>query len=922
MADSFDPYYRWLGIPPEYQPPDHYRLLGIVRFESEAEVIANAADARMSHLRVFQAGKHSKLSQKLLNEVAAAKICLLTPERKAAYDVQLAAGGPQAATAPSGPAVPQGEVRSAPPPLPGPRPMPQPAASAAPQPAAAAPASRSAPMPAVVVATDQPAVVVRDAPVAARRASGPSSTRNLALTIVSIGVSLVLVLIGAMVLSSQLGQKQSTAALDADRDEESSWDADLSGGTPLDDATARQDTNDRDGASRENENPGADGTDTPGRDESPAGDRGAESEGTEAPMDSREPEPGDEKPEGQPGPGPKGDEERRPSENVNTRAPRPPESELETARRLVDEQFQLAGSRAPSESIALADRLYRAAREEGMPPAEKYALLERAADQAIEGGDARRVMAAVEALGRAFEIDAPAARHTALWRFAERADDSVRREGFVEQSLALIDELTDRGDYEEARALASKALELCRQTPPVALRGAAEDQSAWLAEALRRRAEREAAEPTLADSPDDARAHLAAGIWRCFFRDDWDGGAVHLSKGGDEGLRQLASLEIDRPADADGRAGLADRWWELAESAEEPQRAWYRRRAAQWYLRALPDATGLTQAKMLKRLGDAAAGLKRTARDARLAVQIHEALLSDSTIGAEQRAAIQEQLAAWSRLAAPPDHTWSPGTEAASAGAPGAPEVEELLRSAASLIAARSHEAARDKLTEAIRQDPEDIRASLTIGLIDALREGDFDAAENRFNGCLRKRPEDVASLNNRALTEVRMKQLRRAVRDWEKAVEQAPECPEVLHNLRRCKYLHERNVLALDAATLKAIDEVTARADASRFSFNSGVHWKYMAAKASASGVTGWPGSESLEDRACVVCNGLGHVDCPNRNCRKGSVRVMQTRVVGRNPVTGAKITETVPVPVPCRTCRGQGRVPCKACVRGEGRY
>ena len=29
MAANFDPYYKWLGIPPEEQPPNHYRLLGI-----------------------------------------------------------------------------------------------------------------------------------------------------------------------------------------------------------------------------------------------------------------------------------------------------------------------------------------------------------------------------------------------------------------------------------------------------------------------------------------------------------------------------------------------------------------------------------------------------------------------------------------------------------------------------------------------------------------------------------------------------------------------------------------------------------------------------------------------------------------------------------------------------------------------------
>jgi formylglycine-generating enzyme required for sulfatase activity/serine/threonine protein kinase len=89
MSDKFDPYYEWLGIPPREQPPHHYRLLGIDIFEGNTTVIANAADQRMAHLRTFQAGKHSQDSQRLLNEVAKARVCLLKAEKKATYDQEL-----------------------------------------------------------------------------------------------------------------------------------------------------------------------------------------------------------------------------------------------------------------------------------------------------------------------------------------------------------------------------------------------------------------------------------------------------------------------------------------------------------------------------------------------------------------------------------------------------------------------------------------------------------------------------------------------------------------------------------------------------------------------------------------------------------------------------------------------------------------
>src|SRR5215475_13156304 len=89
MPDAFDPYYELLGIRPEEQPPHHYRLLGVALFETNAGVIGNAAARQMSYVRSFGAGEHQDALQKLLNELAAAKLCLLKPAEKAAYDQQL-----------------------------------------------------------------------------------------------------------------------------------------------------------------------------------------------------------------------------------------------------------------------------------------------------------------------------------------------------------------------------------------------------------------------------------------------------------------------------------------------------------------------------------------------------------------------------------------------------------------------------------------------------------------------------------------------------------------------------------------------------------------------------------------------------------------------------------------------------------------
>lgn len=86
---TFDPYAEWLGIPPAEQPPDYYRLLGLARFETDTAKIAAAADARMNLLRNVQTGPRGLIAQQVMNEVAAARVCLLSSERKSKYDQEL-----------------------------------------------------------------------------------------------------------------------------------------------------------------------------------------------------------------------------------------------------------------------------------------------------------------------------------------------------------------------------------------------------------------------------------------------------------------------------------------------------------------------------------------------------------------------------------------------------------------------------------------------------------------------------------------------------------------------------------------------------------------------------------------------------------------------------------------------------------------
>ena len=65
--------------------------MSVPKFESDADVIDSAAERQTVYLRTFETGPEVELAERLLNEISAARICLLKPEEKAKYDQQLQA---------------------------------------------------------------------------------------------------------------------------------------------------------------------------------------------------------------------------------------------------------------------------------------------------------------------------------------------------------------------------------------------------------------------------------------------------------------------------------------------------------------------------------------------------------------------------------------------------------------------------------------------------------------------------------------------------------------------------------------------------------------------------------------------------------------------------------------------------------------
>ncbi|HUY36213.1 MAG TPA: formylglycine-generating enzyme family protein [Pirellulales bacterium] len=216
MHESFDPYRKWLGIRSPERPLNHYQLLGLEAFEDDLETISNAAEQRMVFVRTLALSQYADLTQRVLNELAAAKVSLLNPDKKIAYDKQLRAR--EAAAPPPPVATPQR------PPVSPHRPMvsPPPASARLPPPARIAPTRIAPPgiapprpaadfdpaplprLPDLPPWSGAPAVRHRPSSIAARRTRGRNAPMGLWGFAAFGGLLAVIVLVGVITVVTAL----------------------------------------------------------------------------------------------------------------------------------------------------------------------------------------------------------------------------------------------------------------------------------------------------------------------------------------------------------------------------------------------------------------------------------------------------------------------------------------------------------------------------------------------------------------------------------------------------------------------------------------------------------------------------------------------------------------------------------------------
>ncbi len=655
MPPQFDPYYKWLGIPPAEQPPNHYRLLGLTLYEADGDVISSAADARMIHLRSFQTGQYSNESQKLLNEVAAARICLLKPEKKAAYDTAL-----RQRLQPAAAALPAVQIPTPQRPV---AQLPHAQLPFSPTAAfhAAAPMPAAAPTAAAPVPTEETAVPQAAAEGAAdaldftggraprvKKSSAQKSSAPPIALYVGPAVGIVAVIVAIAIFNSQNGGSDSpTGDLTQNPIDERPQ-------PPREKPPADKKTPDlikRPGTPNGN-TPPIIGPNPPSR----TGPNTGQPNGSNRPSPAtnngfqpgtgqfNNPTPSNPPPSGDtltptpdtPSPSPTSDSTptipeptARPNKPIQTEPspalvdnPFVPANKDRTAIPAGDaQQKQLAKlhdilkddfalAKSPDEKLKLARRLVQLAQETKDDPPMAYVMATQGLDLAGRQGDPRIAADAVKLLTEQYDVDNADVISKSIVQLSHTVRTSQARGMVAKAALDLVDPAIAAGKFEIATEFSGIAATLASLEKNPVVRDMAKEAGDRARRAQHWSRDFQTAVDKLAAQPDDPEANYLAGKAYCFGKNDYATGLPLLAKGSDEELKKLAQMEL-KASDGSNAIVVADAWWDAADKRAEtgekddPTAKGMRNRAGHWYRLAEGQLSGLQLTKAQKRIADA-----------------------------------------------------------------------------------------------------------------------------------------------------------------------------------------------------------------------------------------------------------------------------------------------------------------------------
>ncbi len=288
------------------------------------------------------------------------------------------------------------------------------------------------------------------------------------------------------------------------------------------------------------------------------------------------------------------------------RQPLPDDAARRKGDAMVDEVLgaDIKAAKTSADKLALAKKMIKLAGEDE-DATQRFALLNRARLLTVTAGDLGAAMAVADELSRGFEVDAERARRATLTAVAKGAATPPQHAAVAEYAALLLEQAVVADKIDMAADLGSLALDEARKSTNRELIRRLVQRGRELQKIRQAFEETRAARAALAKDPHDADANLAMGKYHCLMRRDWKGGLPLLAQGSDKALKDAAEKDLAAPQDAQPRMQLGDQWWRLAELQEGEAQDAVRLHALQWYQLALPDLSGLSRARVQKRLDEA-----------------------------------------------------------------------------------------------------------------------------------------------------------------------------------------------------------------------------------------------------------------------------------------------------------------------------
>ncbi|HLY74005.1 MAG TPA: hypothetical protein VKU80_07785, partial [Planctomycetota bacterium] len=311
------------------------------------------------------------------------------------------------------------------------------------------------------------------------------------------------------------------------------------------------------------------------------------------------PEPAAKDPSPNPAPPPA-----NPPVDVTKRAPVPEAAKQKEAEKLIKDLFKdQYAKKAPVDRKALGRLLLtQAAKSRDDLPA-LWVLYREAQDIAVQGGDVKAAVEALEATAQVFDIDALPLKAGLLTAASKTAKAPEEFAALVEALQLLIDELIRADQYDAADKAAASALQFSRKANDAALAARAASRTKEIAEAKTLFQGMKSSLETQAKTPDDPGANLEIGQFLCFVKGSWDLGLRFIVKGSDPALKTLAQKELAIASQPGDRIAVADGWYDLGGKEKSVLRkSQVLAHAKAIYQDALTEATSLARAKIEKRL--------------------------------------------------------------------------------------------------------------------------------------------------------------------------------------------------------------------------------------------------------------------------------------------------------------------------------